>query len=69
MFAPLKFIFDYVVERGNLTVVDHGGAVHRFGDGSGPKLPCGSVTAGSSMVLPSIQAWRSAKPTCRAALP
>ena len=38
MFAPLKFIFDYVVETGNLTVVDHSGTVHTFGDGSGPAV-------------------------------
>jgi cyclopropane-fatty-acyl-phospholipid synthase len=38
MFAPLKFVFDYVVERGNLAVFDSRGEEQKFGDGSGPEV-------------------------------
>lgn len=38
MFRPLKFAFDHIVEKGNLTIIDSSGATHRFGDGSGPPV-------------------------------
>ena len=38
MFAPLKSIFAYVIETGHLVVIDHAGAAHKFGDGSGPEV-------------------------------
>jgi cyclopropane-fatty-acyl-phospholipid synthase len=38
MFAPLKRIFDRVVETGDLEVIDGGGKHYRFGDRTGPAI-------------------------------
>ena len=38
MFAPLRVVFQRVVSKGDLTVVDASGVSHQYGDGSGKPL-------------------------------
>ncbi len=38
MAAGLKFLFNIIVRRGNLTIIDAAGAAHNFGDGTGKQV-------------------------------
>lgn len=53
MFTPLKYILGYVVQRGRLVVIDHSGAAHRFGDGSGSEIivRCGDQGVERNLVV------------------
>jgi cyclopropane-fatty-acyl-phospholipid synthase len=51
MFAPLRFIFDRLIQAGDLTVVDHAGAAYRFGDGSGLPLTVRFTTAAAERAV------------------